>query len=60
MIRSPKVDYGLFRAYALPQSCTTFAIRGAPSPTSCSCRACPKYHSSHSSKLGVRMILLAL
>ena len=32
MIRSPKVDYGLFRAYALPQSCPTFAIRGAPPP----------------------------
>ena len=29
---SPKVDYGLFRAYALPQSCPTFAIRGAPPP----------------------------
>ena len=32
MIMSPKVDYGLFRAYALPQSCPTFAIRGAPPP----------------------------
>ena len=32
MINTPKVDYGLFRAYALPQSCPTFAIRGAPSP----------------------------
>ena len=24
----PEVDYGLFLAYALPQSCPTFAIRG--------------------------------
>ena len=32
MIKTPKVVYGLLRAYALPQSGPTSAIRGAPSP----------------------------
>ena len=37
LIRSPIIDYGLFRAYALPQSCNHIVYSHGSSPSSLAC-----------------------